>query len=165
LGVQVYALANSGHWDLLGAFGKNAHDGEGLSRFDPNLLTRTAETREIAISTRRVDGIELDVWACVAIRSDLAVGAIVRTPTKKAFMSRPVNGALKAIQDSAGLFLDAVRLKTKEINSEERSLASKQLPHRQLAILLGMAWVKTNLIISQEMLLSESSIKQEPVKI
>ena len=165
VGVQIYSLENNGHWHLLGSFGKNPHHNQDLSLLDSSLLTRTAQTREIAIDTRDIEGTELDVWACVAIRSDLAVGAIVRTSTKEGFIFRPVNGTLKAVQDSAGLFLAATHQLAENMIPENLSLEVQELSHRQLAVLLGMAWGKTNIAIAQDLILSESTIKQETVKI
>ena len=165
VGVQVYALTNTGRWQIMGTYGKNPYDGQDLSQFDENLLTQTAKSRDLAFGEASIDDTAVDVWGCVAIRSDLPVGAIVRTSTKNSFVFQPANGTLKAVQDAAGLFLDAVGFKTISNSPLDKQTSPADLSGRQLAILISMASGKTNLSIAHEMILSESTIKQESVKI
>ena len=165
LGVQIFALTNAGRWQLLGSYGKDPYDGEKMSQFDDNLLTQTARTRELAVGTAKVDGIEVDVVACVSLRGDVPVGAVIRTSTKDSYVFSPHNGTLRAIQDAGGLFLDSIGYKTVANSQEAKQASPEDMTERQHAILIEMAKGKTNLVIANEMILSESTIKQESVKI
>ena len=165
LGVQIFALTNAGRWQLLGSYGKNPYEGQTMSQFDENLLTQTARTRELATGTVEIDGAEVDAVACVSLRGDVPVGAVIRTSAKGSYMFTPNNGTLRAIQDAGGLFLDSIGYKTVANSNEARQASPDDMTERQHAILIEMAHGKTNLVIANEMILSESTIKQESVKI
>ena len=165
VGVQLFALTNAGRWQLLGSYGQDPFAKQNLTQFDDNLLTETARTRELAIGTATVSGSEVDVVACVSLRDNIPVGAVVRSSVKGTYIFQPTNGMLKAIQDAGGLFLDSIGYKTVANGQEPRESSPEDLTERQHAILIEMARGKTNLVIAQEMILSESSIKQESVKI
>lgn len=165
LGVQIFALTNAGRWHLLGSYGKNPYEGQTMSQFDENLLTQTARTRELAVGTAEVDGVEADVVACVSLRGDVPVGAVIRTSATGSYMFTPHNGTLRAIQDAGGLFLDSIGYKTVSNSDNAKDSSPSDMTERQHAILIEMAHGKTNLVIANEMILSESTIKQESVKI
>jgi DNA-binding CsgD family transcriptional regulator len=165
LGVQLYALTNTGSWQLLGSYGKNPFTGENLSQLDENILTEAARTKSLAVGTAKFDDQEADVVACVFLRGDLPVGVAVRSSTKGSYTFSPDNGTLKAIQDSGGLFLDAIGYKTVASGQDAKQASPEDMTERQHAILIEMALGKTNLVIANEMILSESTIKQESVKI
>ena len=165
MGVQIYALTNAGRWQQLGSYGKDPFAGQSISQFDDNLLTETARTRELAIGFATFDDKETDVTACVSLRNDVPVGAIVRTSTKGSYIFQPSNGTLRAIQDAGGLFLDSIGYKTVANGQDAKQASPEDMTERQHAILIEMAQGKTNLVIANEMILSESTIKQESVKI
>jgi DNA-binding CsgD family transcriptional regulator len=165
LGVQVYALTNTGRWQQLGSYGKDPFEGETLSQLDDNLLTETARTKELAIGSAKFDDQEADVVACVSLRGDLPVGAVIRSSLKGSYTFEPDNGTLKAIQDAGGLFLDSIGYKTVANSQDSKQASPEDMTTRQMAILIEMALGKTNLVIANEMILSESTIKQESVKI
>ena len=165
MGVQIYALTNAGRWQQLGSYGKDPFEGQSISQFDDNLLTETARTRELAIGFATFDDKEADVTACVSLRNDVPVGAIVRTSTKGSYIFQPINGTLRAIQDAGGLFLDSIGYKTVANGQDAKQASPEDMTERQHAILIEMAQGKTNLVIANEMILSESTIKQESVKI
>ena len=100
MGVQIYALTNAGRWQQLGSYGKDPFAGQSMSQFDDNLLTETARTRELAIGSTKFDDEEADVIACVSLRGDLPVGAVIRSSLKGSYTFEPDNGTLKAIQDA-----------------------------------------------------------------
>ena len=165
IGVQIYALTNAGRWQQLGSYGKDPFEGETLSQLDDNLLTETARTKELAIGSAKFDDQEADVVACVSIRGDLPVGAVVRSSTKGSYLFSPNNGTLGAIQNAIGLFLDSIGYKTVANGQDAKQASPEDMTQRQMAILIEMALGKTNLVIANEMILSESTIKQESVKI
>ena len=136
-----------------------------MSQFDDNLLTQTARTRELAIGSAMFDDKEVDVVACVSLRGGLPVGAVVRSSTKGFYLFAPNNGTLEAIQNAGGLFLDSIGYKTVANGQDAKQSSPEDMTERQHAILIEMAQGKTNLVIAKEMILSESTIKQESVKI
>jgi DNA-binding CsgD family transcriptional regulator len=165
LGVQLFALTNTGSWQQLGSYGNNPFAGEHLSQLDENILTEAARTKSLAFGIAKFDDREDDVAACVFLRGDLPVGAIVRASVNGSYTFSPDNGTLKAIQDSGGLFLDAIGYKTVANGQDAKQASPEDMTERQHAILIEMALGKTNLAIANEMILSESTIKQESVKI
>ena len=165
IGVQLYTLTNAGRWQQLGSYGKDPFAGQSISQFDDNLLTETARTRKLAFGSAKFDDQEADVVACVSLRADLPVGAVVRSSAKGGFLFNPQHGTLKAIQDAGGLFLDSIGYKTVANGQDAKQASPEDMTERQHAILIEMAQGKTNLLIANEMILSESTIKQESVKI
>ena len=165
LGVQVYALTNSGRWQQLGSYGKNPFENETLSQLDDNLLTETARTRELSSGSATIDDQEVDVIGCVYLRNDLPVGGVIRSSLKDSYLFAPDNGTLKAIQAAGGLFLDSIGYKTVANGQDSKKASPEDMTQRQMLILTEMALGKTNLVIANVMILSESTIKQESVKI
>jgi len=165
LGAQLYALTNAGRWQLLGSFGKIAYDDQKLSQFDENLLTLAARSRRVETIEIEVDSEITQATACVLIRDDLPVGVLVRVATPGAYIFSPLASALRAVQDAGGLFLDAIGVRTVAASESAKDASPEDMTERQLQTLIDMAHGKTNLVIAQEMILSESTIKQESVKI
>ena len=164
-GTQLFALTNSGSWQLLGSYGKLAYPDGKETQFDENLMTLAARSRSIEASTIELDGQPFDVVSCVLLRDALPVGALVRVSVLGSYSFNPTHGTLKAIQDSGGLFLDSIGFRTVASAPEAKDASPDDMTARQVQILIEMAHGKTNLVIAQEMILSESSIKQESVKI
>ena len=165
LGVQVFALTNVGKWQLLGSYGRNPFASENLSQLDENILTEAARTKSLAFGSVKFEDQEACVVACVFLRGDVPVGVILRTSVQDAYTFSPTNGTLRAVQDSGGLFLDAIGYKTVANGQDAVQASPEDMTERQHAILIEMALGKTNLVIANEMILSESTIKQESVKI
>lgn len=165
LGTQLFALTNAGRWQLLGSYGKLAYPDGSQTQFDENAMTLAARSRFIETSTMELDGQLVEVASCVMVRDSLPVGALVRVSSVGSYSFNPVNGTLKAIQDAGGLFMDSIGYRTVASGTESRDASPDDMTERQSQILIDMARGKTNLAIAQEMILSESTIKQESVKI
>tara|TARA_B110000503_G_C7077244_1_gene383493 strand:- start:208 stop:909 length:702 start_codon:yes stop_codon:yes gene_type:complete len=165
LGVQLFALTDTGTWKLLGSYGKNPFALENLTQLNENILTEAARTRQLAFGSAKFEDQEADVVACVSLRDGVPVGAVARSSTKGTAIFDPQLGTLKAIQDAGGLFLDAIGYKTVVKDQAAKQASPEDMTERQLEILMEMSHGKTNLVISGEMILSESTIKQESVKI
>jgi len=165
LGVQLYALTNAGGWQLLGSFGKTAYDNQKLSQFDENLLTIAARSRNLETIELEVDSEITQTTACVLVRDNLPVGCWVRVASPGTFVFDPETSALTAIQDAGGLFMDAIGYKTVAASESAKNASPEDMTERQTQILTEMAHGKTNIVIAQGMILSESTIKQESVRI
>jgi protein involved in polysaccharide export with SLBB domain len=160
LGAQLYALTNAGRWQLLGSFGKIAYADQKLSQFDENLLTVAARSRRVETIEIEVDSETTQATAMVLIRDDLPVGVWMRITKPGTFVFNPITSILKAIQDAGGLFLDSIGVKTVVASENAKDTSPEEMTERQLQTLIDMAHGKTNLVIAQEMILSESTIKQ-----
>ena len=165
VGVQLYALTNIGDWLLLGSFGKSAYGSEKLTQFDESLLTLASRTRNLEVMEWEVDSKLAEMVACVLIRDDIPVGILVRVVTPGAYIFRPMPSTLRAIQDAGGLFMDSIGYRAIAKNEPTKDSSPEDMTERQSLILIEMALGKTNLAISREMMLSESTIKQESVRI
>jgi DNA-binding CsgD family transcriptional regulator len=165
IGIQLYALTNSGRWQVLGSYGKVALRDERLSQFDENVLTIAARSRKVEIVQLEVDGELVEVAAAIFLRDNMPVGAMLRVYKTGSYLFNPPGGTLRAIQDSGGLFLDSIGYRTIAASEDSRDASPQDLTERQMQILIDMAQGKTNLVIAQQMILSESTIKQESVRI
>jgi DNA-binding NarL/FixJ family response regulator len=61
--------------------------------------------------------------------------------------------------------MDSIGYRTVASGEGARESSPQDLTERQMQILIDMAQGKTNLVIAQQMILSESTIKQESVRI
>jgi len=165
IGVQLYALTNVGHWILLGSFGKSAYGNQKLTQFDENVFNLAARSRKIETIEVEVDSKLAEVTVCVLLRNDLPVGMWVRVTTPGTYIFRPIPITLRAIQDAGGLFMDAIGFRTVAASEGAKDASPEDMTERQMAILIEMALGKTNIVIAREMILSESTIKQESVRI
>ena len=165
IGIQLYALTNAGRWQLLGSFGKSAYGDQKLTQFDENVFNVAANSRKVETIELEVDSELAQVTACVLIRDNLPVGLLVRSAVLGAYTFSPPPLALRAIQDYGGLFLDSIGVRTVTASEGAKDASPEDMTERQLQTLIDMAHGKTNLVIAQEMILSESTIKQESVKI
>jgi DNA-binding CsgD family transcriptional regulator len=165
IGVQLYALTNVGNWILLGSFGKSAYGNQKLTQFDENVFNLAARSRKIETIELEVDSKLAEVTVCVLLRNDIPVGMWVRVTTPGTYIFRPTPLALRAIQDAGGLFMDAIGFRAVAASESVKDASPDDMTERQMAILIEMAHGKTNIVIAREMILSESTIKQESVRI
>ena len=108
----------------------------------------------------------LDIQACPGIKSDVVSGVILTVlETNKGgseeFVMEPIQE--NAYYPTLGLFIASAGFGP--IEQAKRAPSNEPLTERQQQILLGIAQGKTNLQIARDLILSESSIKQESVKI
>lgn len=164
-GTQVCALTNAGRWQLLGSYGNLAYSDQKLSQFDESVLTTAPRSRNVETIELEVDSKLAMATACVLTRDDLPVGALVRVATPGSYSYSPRTSALRAIQNAGGLFMDSIGFRTIAASESAKDASPEDLTERQLEILIDMAHGKTNLVIAQGMILSESTIKQESVRI
>jgi DNA-binding NarL/FixJ family response regulator len=61
--------------------------------------------------------------------------------------------------------MDAIGFRTVAASESVKDVSPEDMTERQMAILIEMAHGKTNIVIAREMILSESTIKQESVRI
>lgn len=162
-GACLYSLTNSGNYVRLGCYGLIPTDElDNASQFDDNLLSKTINNRQISLDQTS------DLSSIVAIpgiKAGLPNGVLVvsvRANVNDLEGIRAID-TLSIMTNALGLFIGATGIE--KVNSIEISSNPRPLTRRQLTILHGMVDGKTNQQIANELILSESAIKQEAVKI
>ena len=164
VGNHLYLLDSSGIFRLMGSFGIHPYEEDTeFSQFDQSLFAKAVETSEMF--RENLDE-NYDVQVCPALKAGVINGAILTILQKDEDGSEKfqVSGFQElAYYRSIGIFVAASGFSVLE--RSKRAPSGEKLTERQLTILIGIALGKTNILIAQELILSESSIKQESVKI
>jgi DNA-binding CsgD family transcriptional regulator len=152
-------VANYGHSFDLGR--------EEISTQDVNVLSKAVRSRQIAIES-------LDTATLYALPIELAgvtTGAFLFTLSEEVpspVFSKQVTSMLSRL---GGLFMDVKGLSLKpqssprESDAAQSAASAQEMTTRQLKILHLMADGLTNAAISKEVLLSESTVRQETIRI
>ena len=163
-GNHLFLLNSTGTFQLMGGYGQYPFDDQvEINSFEDSVLSEATKTRRVA---RRSLNEALDIQACPGIKSDVVNGVILTVlETSKGgseeFVMEPVQE--NAYYLTLGLFISSSGFGP--IEQAKRAPSNEPLTERQQQILLGIARGRTNLQIANELILSESSIKQETVKI
>jgi DNA-binding CsgD family transcriptional regulator len=163
-GNHLFLLSSAGTLQLMGGYGQYPYEEtKEFSSFDDSVMAEAIRTRRVA---RRPFDENFDVQACPAIRADVVNGIILtvleshKGGTEEFEMLERLE---RAYYLSLGLFIASAGFGPLE--QVKRSATNEPLSERQMKILMGIGMGKTNLQIANELILSESSIKQETVKI
>lgn len=164
VGNHLYLLDSSGKFRLMGGYGifPFEEDTE-FSQFDESVFAQAVATSNFA---RENFDENYDVQVCPAIKAGVPNGAILTVFKKDKGGSEKFHVAgfqELAYYQTLGIFVAASGFSVLE--GSKRAPSGEKLTERQLTILIGIALGKTNMQIAQELILSESSIKQESVKI
>lgn len=164
LGTQLYALSNRGTLQLVGSYGLEAFDpNASLSLFEDHPLSQAINSRTVWHGKREVQGRELVNWVLPLIKGDVPVGASTSLTDPKEKIVPFSEQATIAAANTGAIYLESLGLKN--LFRETAQPKEGQLTDRQYEILVGMARGETNAQIAHQLILSESSIKQESVKI
>ena len=164
LGTQIYALSNRGSFHILGSYGIEAFDPNGgLSLFEQHPISEAINGRKLWFGKRDVGGKELVIWVLPLIKGDVPVGASTSVSDPNVSIEPFSEKAIIAAGNAGAVYLESLGLKN--LFRDTPQAEEGQLTERQYEILLGMARGETNAAIAKQLILSESSIKQESVKI
>jgi DNA-binding CsgD family transcriptional regulator len=164
LGSQLYALSNRGSLHLVGSYGLEAFDPqESLSLFEEHPIAEAINKRDVWIGKKKVQDKDLAISILPLIKGDVPVGVTTSLTDPKANIKPYSKDAFTAATNAGALYLESLGLKN--LFRETPQADEGQLTDRQYEILLGMARGETNAEIAKQLILSESSIKQESVKI
>lgn len=164
VGNHLYLLDSAGKFRLMGGYGVFPFEEDTeYSQFDESLFAEAIGTSHVA---RENFDENYDIQVCPAIKAGVPNGAILTVLKKDQGGSKKFSVA--GFQETAyylalGLFISGSGFSVLE--NSKRVASGEKLSDRQLTILIGIGLGKTNLEISKELILSESSIKQETVKI
>ena len=163
VGTQIHTLTRRGTFVSAAVFGMECHpEMESLWLFDDHPISKSAQSKEIVIEPHPSES-GYDVWSMPILRDKNVAGSL-SSVVKQGEEIEPFNEQeLTSIANLAYLFLSNSGMP--EIVNNADSAASGQLTKRQHEIVMFMARGLTNAQIASELILSESSIKQESVKI
>lgn len=164
LGSQLFALNNRGTLHCVGSYGIEAFD----SQAQINLFEESPLATAIGSKTVWYDKVvrqERDVvlWILPLLKADVPVGASVSITDAKEEIEAFSKEASDISSSTGAIYLDSLGLKN--LFRETPQAQEGELTERQYEILLSMAKGETNAKIAHQMILSESSIKQESVRI
>ena len=163
LGNQFHSLTSRGALVSVANFGiESVPETEKLTLFDDHPIPLAARTKQIQV-VDHPENSDLLLWSMPLLRDDLAAGTMSSVSKKDAEIEKFSEEELATVGNLAYLFLSASGVP--EIVKDKEVAATGQLTDRQYEILLYMAKGKTNQEIANILILSESSIKQESVKI
>jgi len=164
LGNHLYLLDSSGTFRLIGGYGINPlSEDQDFNQFDDSIFAQAVSQNRFV---REPLDSSYDLQVCPAVKAGTPIGAILT-------VLKPQLGGVKKFRVegfqelsyylSLGMFISGSPVTL--IDTSKRQPSGEKLTERQTVILTGIAQGKTNLQISKELILSESAIKQETVKI
>ena len=164
VGNHLFLLDNSGTFRLLGGFGIYPYDEDQVfTQFDDQLFANAVNSGRFR---RESEIAGYDVQVCPALKAGVPNGAILTVLKKGKGGSESFD--FRGFQEfsyylALGIFVSTAGFSPAE--ASKRVPSGEKLTERQLQILIGIAAGKTNMAIAKELILSESAIKQETVKI
>ena len=165
IGSYLYLLDNKGQIVQLGGYGVNPLPSDQVfSTWEDNLLARSITNNGLAHQEIQHEGATLYLYAIPILKGDAPLGSAMFCQKEK--MAEFPKEANLAMGQVLGLWLNSTGLINSFSSNDNSADASPEtLTNRQLKILEAMSFGKTNAEIAQQMILSESSIRQETVKI
>ncbi len=164
LGTQLFGLSNRGTLHCVGSYGLEAFEPNSqLSLFEQSPLAEAINQRDVWHGDWTLSDKNLKLFALPLIKGDVPVGVSASITDPKAKIVPFSSEAAVAAGNAGALYLESLGLKN--LFRETPSAGDGELTDRQYEILLGMAKGQTNAQIAQQLILSESSIKQESVRI
>ena len=162
-GTQIHSLSRKGNLVSVAVFGRESFpETEQLWLFDQHPITKSLSTKQVVIEPHPDDP-NLEIWSMPIMKDKAITGALSSVSIKDSGITAFNEEELTAISNMAHLFLSLSGMP--EIVKEAETAATGELTNRQMEIVGMMAKGMTNAEIAKELILSESSIKQESVKI
>lgn len=168
VGAVFYLVTQAGDLDLVGSFGKLPVIGEDISIWANNPIAKTAADSVPHNSVMELTTGGKGLVACIPIlkgSNPIGVGVVIRTEGGKPLAERLSATAIRSIANTYGIWMDSLGVSTNTGSTAKIGSSVEDLTTRQLEILRQMAAGKTNAQIAAELILSESSIRQETVRI
>ena len=165
VGTYFYLLNSRGTLEVLGGYGINPVEGSAeISAWDDHVLANAIKNRKLAKAVLDHPTGQLYCYAIPILRGEEPLGSALFCQRVKAEEFSPEMNA--AMSQVLGLWVVSMGLGSGfNPNSKNTEPNPQALTERQLKILEAMSFGKTNAEIAQDMILSESSIRQETVKI
>lgn len=167
LGAELFLVNQNASLTSLASFGKTAwQGGEPLSIWEQNPISEAARTSKVvkAVQSDPLSGEELNLYCYPFSTPTHTVGVLVMIKSKPYDLDLEDQDQ-QTISMFGGLWLESLGLDAKSDQANTAVTESRELTERQLQVLKKMSHGKTNAQIAEELILSESTIRQETVKI
>lgn len=158
-GAILLAVDQRGQLRTIASYGDAAEVPKDLSLWDAHPLAQAVQTKTFA----RVEVGGAEVAVVPFIKQSAPVGAIVLSVGTEVEFSDIREVASRILSQLGAFYLDVNGLHVRQAGTDTE--VSNELSERQLTVLTMMALGQTNAEISRGMLLSESTIRQETVRI
>ncbi len=166
VGAAVYLVTQAGDLDLLGSYGKYPKLDENISIWGESPIAKAAASQTAQVSkTVANDGNSYVMSAVPILNGNGPVGVIcmLRTSEKYVLSKSLSPSSVNALAHTLGIWVNALGVRS--TTGPVHTVGTNELTERQIEILRLMAMGQTNAQIAAEMILSESSIRQETVRI
>ncbi len=167
IGSIFYLTTQTGDLDPLGSFGKTPVLGDDLSIWADNPVAKTVSDLKPHSELMEVTGGQQALVACIPIlkgSDPIGVGVIVRREAGTPLASKLSPNAIRSIANTYGIWMDALGVKPRGTSPTHIGTSQEDLTSRQLEVLKEMAKGRPR-SDCRDMILSESSIRQETVRI
>ncbi len=168
IGANIFAIDQQAHFNLVGSYGKGL-PANGISVWDDHPFGIAARSGLIHNqSAEALDGSEVEAYCLPLTKGSEPIGLLCLTLVNGARMNLISPEALSVVSKITGIWLDSLGLTSAFPRGDSvaaPTASPESLTERQLTVLRLMAEGKTNAQIAQELILSESTIRQETVKI
>lgn len=168
VGASIFSIDQSAQFNLVGSYGKGLPV-SGVSVWDEHpfgLATRSASIHSEAASA--IDGSPIHAYCLPLTKGSEPIGLLCLTLSEGERMNLISPEALSVVSKITGIWLDSLGIgggSSSSASSHSAVSSPESLTERQLTVLRLMAEGKTNAEIAQELILSESTIRQETVRI
>lgn len=166
VGASMYLITQSGDLDLIGNYGNQHEIGDQTSIWSDHpiaLAGRTQEPQFAEVEANNGSKVTLGAVPVIKGQEPIGVAVVLRATPQHMLVNKFGKSALKVLGNTYGIWMDSLGLKP--ATGPITTASANDLTERQLEILKQMAQGKTNAQIAAEMILSESSIRQETVRI
>lgn len=166
LGAAVYLTTTSGDLEMFGSYGRSPTLLEDSSIWAINPIALSVREQKAQVGhMENGHGDTLPTSAIPILKGSSPIGALamMRTNEKNALANLLSELGLRSLGNTLGVWVDSLGFRP---NTGPITLQNEpELTQRQLEILRHMASGRTNAQIAAELILSESSIRQETVRI
>ncbi len=167
-GASIFSIDQQAQFTLIGSYGKGL-PANGVSVWDEHPFGKAARSGVIYTETAQaLDGGDVEVYCLPLTKGSEPIGMLCLTLQPGERMNLISPEALSVVSKITGIWLDSLGLSSGISRGDSTGSATatpESLTERQLTVLQLLAEGKTNAQIAQELILSESTIRQETVKI
>lgn len=168
IGASIFSIDQQAHFHLVGSYGKGLPV-SGVSVWDEHPFGTAARSGKLHnANAQAIDGSDVEAYCIPLTKGSDPIGILCLTLSAGAKMNVISPEALSVVSKITGIWLDSLGVQSTSIGYGTQSNSApspESLTDRQLTVLRLMAEGKTNGQIAQELILSESTIRQETVKI
>jgi DNA-binding CsgD family transcriptional regulator len=166
LGASMYLITQSGDLDLIGNYGNQHEIGDQTSIWSDHPIAvagRTQQPQFAEVDANNGNRVSLGAIPVLKGHEPIGVAVMLKATPDHMHTDKLGTSAMKVLGNTYGIWMDSLGLKP--ATGPITTASANDLTEPQSDILRQMAQGKTNAQIAAEMILSESSIRQETVRI